>query len=80
MPYLQHFVGSLLDDAGDSMPVRGPKGERLQNQQVQSALQQLELAVPLSSRHSTEGSPVQVECQGESRTKMSAKSPTHSHP
>jgi hypothetical protein len=38
------------------------------------------LAVPLSSRHSTEGSPVQVECQGESRTKMSAKSPTHSHP
>jgi hypothetical protein len=52
VPHPQHLAGSLLDDASDRMSVCRPTGERLQNQHVPSALQQFELAVSLSSRHS----------------------------
>jgi hypothetical protein len=53
MPYLQHLIGSLLNDAGDGVPMRRPEGERLQDQQIEGSLQEFELAVQLSSRHST---------------------------
>jgi hypothetical protein len=57
MPHLQHLLGSLLDDAGDGMPVRRPEGERLQDEQIERSLQEFELAVRLAL--------VPVECQGE---------------
>jgi hypothetical protein len=35
------------------MPVRRPEGERLQDEQIERSLQEFELAVRLSGRHST---------------------------
>jgi hypothetical protein len=53
MPHLQHLVRSLFDRTGDSMAMRAPGCQRLQNQKIQGALHQVELVVCRSSRHST---------------------------
>ena len=47
--YLQHVVGLMLDDVRDGVAVRGPANERLEDEQIERALQQftLQRLVPL---------------------------------
>jgi hypothetical protein len=53
MADLEHIVGPLFDGLRDRVPVRTAEGERLQNQQIERALQKIQMVVKSSSRHST---------------------------
>ena len=39
---VEHVIGELLDPPRDGIAVRGPPGERLEHQQVEGALEQVE--------------------------------------
>lgn len=53
MSYLQHLVRPAFNGLGYGMPMCTPEGKSLQDEQIECALQQVQLIAGFSSRHST---------------------------